>query len=147
LKKNKKGVAFLGRMIMMRKNDMTVEQLQKKIDDILSKQEEQYLFEEQLEKHQIYYQKLKKEDTNDTGYSYYHAYFYCKDGTGYSRLVKDLFLKKIYMRGGIPIEKLSQDELDKLAKRYQKLEEEMFLIQEVLNQNKLRGLFAKLKSK
>lgn len=126
---------------------MTVKRLQEKIDGMLSRQEEQYLFEEQLEEEQIYYQIIKKEDPNDTGYSYCHAYLHCKDGTGYVKLVEDLFLKKLYLRGGVTIEKLNQDALDKLAERYKRLEEEMFVIQEVLNQNKLRGLFATLKNK
>jgi len=131
----------------MKKNEMTIKQLQEKIDDMLSRQEEQYLFEEQLAQEQIYYQKLKNEHNNDDGYNYYHTYFHCKDGTGYARLIEDLFLKKTYMGAGCYIRKLDQEELDKLAERYKKLEEEMLLIQEVLNQNKLRGLFATLKNK
>lgn len=129
----------------MQKNDCTIQGLEQKIKGKMEEEGRLFLYMYELDEENIFYTIVQEENK---------VYYLCKDGLcGQMLYIPTHQPQKAYIRRNTYLFKIEENDLDEIAKNYhmykrrmEKIQQDVEAMEKVLDSQKIRGLFAKLKA-
>lgn len=127
----------------MQINDCTIDELGRKLEEMMKMKNEKTLYLHEIDKENIFYIVIREVK---------EIYYLCKDGLFVQNVHVSKDIKKSYI-GYNGLYKVTENDLEYIAENYheckrkmEKMQQEIEAMEKVLDSQKIRGLLAKMKT-